>query len=138
MVRREVVRQKAARAIAWLNAATPTLERDVDDFRSDVPARDLAVFYLFLALQECIDIAAHWVSDEGWGPPDDVGSTFEILADRGVITRALATSMRAAAGLRNRIAHGYALLDHERLHRESTAGLASVRDYLAVVSAQTA
>lgn len=74
-------------------------------------SRDLSLFYLFLAIQECIDLAAHWVADEGWGEPDDAGSAFDVLADRKVIDRDAATASRAAAGLRNRIAHGYALLD---------------------------
>ena len=64
-----------------------------------------------LALQECIDLAAHWVADAGWGVPDDAGSTFDVLADRGVIDRAIADRLREGVGLRNRIAHGYALLD---------------------------
>ena len=37
----------------------------------DRPGRDLALFYLFFAIQECVDLAAHWVADEGWMTPDD-------------------------------------------------------------------
>ena len=57
---------------------------------ADRTGRDLALFYLFLAIQECIDLAAHWVADGGWPPPDDAGSTFDVLADRGVIARPVA------------------------------------------------
>ena len=84
--------------------------------------------------QECIDLAAHWVADEGWGQPDDAGSAFDELADRTVIDRDAATALRAASGLRNRIAHGYALLDYERVHREAQAGIPALRRFLVAIT----
>lgn len=134
MVRREVVAAKAGRARVWLNDASARLLRPLDTFLADPKERDLALFYLFLAIQECIDLAAHWVADEGWGEPDDAGSAFDVLADRGVIDREQATALRAAVGLRNRIAHGYALLDHGRVHREAQTGTPALRVFLLAVT----
>lgn len=134
MVRRDVVAAKVGRARAWLNDASPTLQAPLEAFLADPKARDLSLFYLFLAIQECIDLAAHWVADEAWGEPDDAGSAFDILADRGVVDRETATALRAATGLRNRIAHGYALLDHARVHREARAGLPALRIFLAAAA----
>jgi uncharacterized protein YutE (UPF0331/DUF86 family) len=138
VVRRDVVAAKVARARAWLNDAGTALQSPIDTFLSDPRSRDLSLFYLFLAIQECIDLAAHWVADEGWGGPDDAGSAFDLLADRGVIDRETATALRAAAGLRNRIAHGYALLDYERVHREAGAGFTPLRRFLAAIAAAAA
>jgi hypothetical protein len=87
VVRREVVAAKVARARAWLNGAASALQSPLATFLSDPKSRDLSLFYLFLAIQECIDLAAHWVADEGRGAPDDAGSAFDLLADRGVIDR---------------------------------------------------
>ena len=70
MVRPEIVDTKAGRARGWLNDAAAVLLGDVETFLADPKGRDLALFYLFLAIQECIDLAAHWVADEGWGEPD--------------------------------------------------------------------
>jgi uncharacterized protein YutE (UPF0331/DUF86 family) len=134
VVQRDIVASKAGRARAWLNDAESAFARSPDEFRADVKGRDLALFYLFLATQECIDLAAHWVADEGWGEPDDAGSAFDILADRGVITRESATALRGATGLRNRIAHGYALLDYDRVHREAREGIPSIRAFLAAIA----
>jgi uncharacterized protein YutE (UPF0331/DUF86 family) len=133
MVRREVVAAKTGRARGWLNDAAAILLNPLDAFLADPKGRDLSLFYLFLAIQECIDLAAHWVADEGWGEPDDAGSAFDVLADRGVLDRSTATALRAAAGLRNRIAHGYALLDYARVHREAQAGIPALRDFLAAI-----
>lgn len=57
-----------------------------------------------------------------------------MLASRGVIPLASATDLRAMVGLRNRIAHGYATLDHERLHEEATAGLGAMRRFLTAIA----
>lgn len=134
MVRTDLVGVKIARATAWLDDAAPVFGRSRKEFVANPRERDLAAFYLFLAIQECIDIAAHWVADEGWAPPDDAASCFDVLADRAVIDRDLAEGMRSAAGLRNRIAHGYALVDHDRLHRESASGLPLIRQFLATLA----
>ena len=94
----------------------------------------MAIFYLFLAIQECIDLSAHWVADAGWGAPDDAGSSFDVLAERHAIDRDLADSLRAATGLRNRIAHGYAMLDYARVQVESLAGVPALRMFLSAVA----
>lgn len=134
MVRRDLASRKIARATSWLDDAATTLSRPLDEAVADPKGLDLATFYLFLAIQECIDLAAHWVADAGWIAPDDAASTFDVLADRQAITRELATKLRAAVGLRNRIAHGYALVDHRRLHAESREGIVSLREFLAAVA----
>lgn len=117
-----------------MNHAAATLQTLLEVSLADPKARDLSLFYLFLAIQECIDLAAHWVADEGWGEPDDAGPAFDILAHRGVVDRATATALRAAAGLRNRIAHGCALLDYGRVHQEARAGVPALRSFLAAAA----
>jgi uncharacterized protein YutE (UPF0331/DUF86 family) len=136
MVRVDVVSHKIARATAWLNDAEEILLRPREEFLADVKGRDLATFYLFLAIQECIDLAAHWVSDAGWGTSDDAGSTFDVLADRKVIDRELSERLRGAVGLRNRIAHGYSAVDHERVQSEFKEGVSALRRFLAQVAAE--
>jgi uncharacterized protein YutE (UPF0331/DUF86 family) len=136
MVKVDVVTRKVARAGAWLNDAEEILVRPAAEFLSDVKSRDLATFYLFLAIQECIDLAAHWVSDAGWNVPEDAGATFDLLAEHGVVDQGLAVALRGAVGLRNRIAHGYASVDHERVHDEYRRGGEALRRFLSQVSSE--
>ncbi|HSC28330.1 MAG TPA: DUF86 domain-containing protein [Vicinamibacterales bacterium] len=131
---RDLVARKIARARQWVADAEARVRQPRDVFLASIEARDLATFYIFLAVQEVIDLGAHWVADEGWGTPDDAGGTFDILASRGAIPVDLADGLRAAVGLRNRIAHGYATIDHERLHQEATAGISNLRDFLSRVA----
>lgn len=83
MVNRDLVARKIARASGWLADADARLRQPRERFLASVESRDLATFYIFLAIQEVIDLGAHWVADEGWGMPDDAGGTFDILAAHG-------------------------------------------------------
>ncbi len=134
MVKPDLVAQKVATARARLRAADAIFERPLEDLLPDEPARGLACFYRFLAVQECIDVAAHWVADEDLGAPGDVGGVFDILRDKGLIDAELAQGMRGATGLRNRIAHGYGSLDPDRIWKEYRPGSKTVRDFLAAVA----
>jgi uncharacterized protein YutE (UPF0331/DUF86 family) len=134
MVRADVAAARIARAQAWLSDAESLFDRTADELVADAKGRDLALFYLFLAIQECVDLAAHWVADAGWEPADDAGSLFDVLASRGVIDGPTAGTLRAATGLRNRIAHGYAMLDHGRVQAESRLGIPALRRFLLAVA----
>ena len=132
MVRRDLVSRKLSRAGAWLDDAATILQRPSTDVSRQ--EQDVATFYLMLAIQECIDIAAHWVADEGWGSPDDAAGAFDVLAERSVIERDLASALHGAVGLRNRIAHGYAQLDHDRIREDAATGIARLREFLSTTA----
>ena len=136
MVKPDVAARKMARAKAWLDDAEKVFRRSPEEFLADHRERDLALFYLFLAIQECIDLATHWVSDAGWDVPDDAASTFDLLAGQGAIEGDLATALRGAVGLRNRIAHGYASIDADRVQNEFTPGARALRHFLALASVE--
>lgn len=53
MVRRDVVARKVASARGRLAEADEIFARPVEEFLDDEKKRDLATFYLFLAIQEC-------------------------------------------------------------------------------------
>lgn len=134
MVKLEVVRRKIGVAASRLERAEAILSRPPEEFLADEEQQHLASFYLMLAIQECIDLAAHWVSDEGWDLPENTASLFEVLARRQAIDRDLAASLGQAVGLRNRIAHGYSSVDHERIQAEYQKGLADLRRFLVAVA----
>lgn len=130
MVRHDVVARKIAVARRRLGQADEVFRRPLAELAEDEGGQDLGTFYLFLAIQECIDIAAHWVADAGWGPTDEAGEAFETLRSKGILDEDLTQGMRGAVGLRHRIAHGYTDLDPQRLHAEYTAGTAHMRRFL--------
>jgi uncharacterized protein YutE (UPF0331/DUF86 family) len=94
-----------------------------DALRADVDVQDMLALSILVAVQEAIDVAFHIVADEGWGAPASNAESFELLAARGVVDRALAETLTRGVGLRNRLAHAYAALDVDRLWRELPEGL---------------
>ncbi len=58
-----------------------------------------------------------------------------MLAAHGVLAADRVNELSAATGMRNRIAHGYASVDHERLWRELPNGLRALDAFVAAVAA---
>jgi uncharacterized protein YutE (UPF0331/DUF86 family) len=85
-------------------------------FEADRTSREVVVLNLFVGIQACLDLATHWLADEGWDVPQRYGEIFLALADHGVITRPLALRLVAAAGFRNLVAHQYGALEWSRLY----------------------
>ena len=54
-----------------------------------------------------------------------------VLADAGFLHSNLAQRLTQAAGFRNLVAHAYAGLDMERVHRAAAEGPADLRAFLA-------
>jgi uncharacterized protein YutE (UPF0331/DUF86 family) len=106
----------------------------LDEFLSDEDRQDALALSLLVVLQEAADIALHMAADEGWGVASSYAGSFELLAQAGVIDRAIADQLGAMASLRNRIAHGSGSIDAERIWREVPAGIEAMRRFSAMVA----
>ncbi len=87
-----------------------------EDFAKDRTAREVVVLNLFVALQLCLTLAAHWLADEGRKVPAGYRDLFLALAGTGALEAGLASRLAAASGLRNLIAHRYGIIDWARIH----------------------
>jgi uncharacterized protein YutE (UPF0331/DUF86 family) len=105
------------------------------DYAADEPSTELVAFNLMLAVQAATDLALHTVADEAWEAPSTSGDAFDVLASHGVIPGALARTLRGAVAFRNAVAHGYAQLRHDLLHRAATSGLDDLRAFTQAYSA---
>ena len=108
---------------------------DLETFTRDLLLQDAVSMGVLVVVQEASDIALHIASDEGWELASTYREGFTVLGRHGVIDVGLATSLASAAQLRNRIAHGYASLDAERLWAELPSGMAAFAEFAAAVSA---
>ncbi len=96
--------------------------------------QDALAMSLFVTIQEATDIAFHISSDEGWGVPSSYVDGFTLLARHGVIDTALSGDLARVVSVRNRIAHGYASVDLERLWADLPAGLDALDRYAAAIA----
>lgn len=129
MTDEELVLRKLAVLEEHLDRASRRRPSSLDALKGDDLVQDALAMCVLVAIQEAIDIAFHIVADEGWGLPSSNAEAFERLAQNSVIDTDLATQMASATGLRNRIAHGYASVDVERLWHELPTGLASLEQF---------
>lgn len=119
----ELVLHKLRRLREQLALVRERRPEAADVLTTDLVLRDALALALLVATQEVVDIAYHMAADSGWGVPKSHADALELLAKHGVLRPETAASVTVVARVRNRIAHGYASVDHQMLWIELPAGL---------------
>ena len=101
----------------------------VEELSSCYDAQDIICLNLERAVQACVDIAAHIVSDTECTVPDSMAGTFDALERQGVLSRDLTERMRRAVGFRNISVHAYQALDWEIVYSIATERLGDFVEY---------
>ncbi len=107
-------------------------------FEADRTTREVVILNLFVALQETVSLATHWLADAGLDVPGSDREIFLALAERGKIPRDLALRLASAAGFGNLVAHQYGVLDPARVHAMASQELGDLLAFCEVVSRETA
>lgn len=77
-----------------------------------------SVKYVFItAIEGAIRASQHIAAAESWEAPATNADAFRVLADHGVIDKALSERLAAAAGFRNLLIHQYGDIDDRRAVR---------------------
>jgi uncharacterized protein YutE (UPF0331/DUF86 family) len=102
-----------AKKLAFVESCVADLQRlaVAENIDSDIKERRFVEHTLQLAIQACLDAASHIVSDDRLGEPKTNQELFRLLEQAGRITKDLSLKLRAAAGFRNILVHGYADVD---------------------------
>lgn len=99
--------------LAFVETCLSELERlaRLEVLETDVRERRFIEHTLQLAIQACLDVASHIVSDQRLGEPKTNHELFSLLAAAGWIGQTLAVKLRAAVGFSNILVHGYTEVD---------------------------
>ena len=94
--------------------------RQADDishelFLRDIRAQRFVERTLQIAVEACMDVTHHIISDEKWREPDSFADAFAVLAENLVITPEQADRYALMARFRNRIVHYYEKVDPEQV-----------------------
>ena len=130
MVDRDLIIAKAASVRVHLDRIAAKAGADLQVFMSDRDRQDVVSFNLHLAVENCIDIAAHIISENGWGVPGSASEMFYLLEDRGILDPELTERMIKAVGLRNLIVHEYGKIDLSLLFATVRNNLNDLNSYL--------
>ncbi len=114
------------RCVKRIEDKTPsTSERLVDDF----DLQDIIVLNLERAVQLCVDIGLHIISDLEMPAPETMTRTFEALERAGCLSRVVAERMTKAVGFRNTAVHAYQEIDWQIVYAIITKHLDDFRDF---------
>ncbi len=138
MVDATVVANKIAAIRDAVNRGRDILPSERETCRADRTAREVVILNVFVALQETVSVAAHWLADSGMSVPGSYREIFLELADRKRIPLALAQRLAAAASFRNLVAHRYAALDPARVYAIASDELGDLLEFCEIVSRATA
>ena len=133
MVDRDLVIAKVASVRVHLDRIAAKTGFDFQVFLGDVDRQDIVAFNLSLAVENCIDIAAHIISENGWGVPGSASEMFVLLRDKGILDPELTERMIKAVGLRNLIVHEYGKIDLKMLFATVRNDLNDLDSYLAQI-----
>ena len=103
---------------------------DLEAFLSDLDRQEVISFNLHLAIENCTDLAAHIISEEGLGVPGSASEMFYLLEDSGYINSQLTEKMIKAVGLRNLIVHEYDKIDLTRLFEIVLKDTKDINDFI--------
>ena len=137
MVRKDILFAKADGVKKHLKRLEPLAQMPANTFLEDIDAQDIALFNIQLAIQNCIDIAAHVISDEGLGVPGSTNEMFYCLEENGYIDRQLTEKMVRAVGFRNLVVHEYGKLDLQRAHQIVQSDVQDLNEFLRAVFRQS-
>ncbi|MCG5052841.1 MAG: DUF86 domain-containing protein [Myxococcales bacterium] len=107
---------------------------NLNAFVADVDLQDALGMSLLVSVQEALDIALHFCSNQQWGLPASYAEAFALLGSHGVITPEVAASLAKMAALRNRLAHGYASVEMARIWHELPSGIAALETFASSVA----
>ena len=131
---REVVEQKLEslrRCLLRIEAKCPA---DAETLVTDFDLQDIISLNLSRAVQMCVDIGAHLIAGMDVPPPDTMGQTFDLLAQSGLLTTALAANLKKAVGFRNIAVQSYETINWHIVHIIVKTHLADFSAFAKVVS----
>ena len=130
MVDRDLILAKAGAVKKHLKRILKKSDIDLSAFLKDIDRQESILFNIQMAVQNCIDIAAHIVSEEGFGVPGSTNEMFYLLEENGFLHTALTEKMAKAVGFRNLIVHEYAKIDLEQVFQISQEDINDLNEFL--------
>jgi len=129
LVDKTLIRKKLERIQIYLQQVRQKKDPGIASFIKDNDLQSIVLFNLIQAIQACIDMSAHIISDSEWETPSTQAEIFHILASKGVITKVLANKMIRMVGFRNRIVHEYEKTDMKIVHSVWKKHIADIESF---------
>ena len=133
MVDSDLIIAKAGSVRSYLNRVYEKRNVDLDGFLKDIDTQESILFNIQMAVQNCIDIAAHIISEKGLGVPGSTTEMFYVLGKSGYLDSDLTQKMVKAIGFRNLIVHEYGKIELEQVYEIAQNDINDLNEYLKAI-----
>ena len=130
MVDRDLILAKASSVKRHLKRVIEKRNIDLQTFLKDIDCQESILFNLQMAIQNCIDVAAHIISEEGFGVAGSTNEMFYLLEENGYLDTDLTEKMVKAVGFRNLIVHEYGKVELKQLFEVAQNNIEDLNEYL--------
>ena len=100
-----------------------------EEFEKNSDIQDIVLYNLQVAIEVCLDIGSHIISEKAFGTPEIYSDIARILAKNKVIPENFETIFIKMAGFRNIIVHEYLQIDLKRVYN-NLQRLQDFREYI--------
>lgn len=117
MVDRAIFSRRLEALHGYLKKLKAFRDAEESEFVREPALHDLAERYLHRAVEACLDLANHRISEQALPTPDANRDVFTSLEQASEISPELAEKLRGWAGFRNVLVHEYLEIDHAIAYR---------------------
>ena len=136
MVDHDLILAKSASVKKRLNRINQKHQIEKSLFLEDLDCQEIILFNLQMAIQECVDIASHIISEEGWGVPGSTNEMFYLLEENGYLDRDMTEKMVKCVGFRNILVHEYTRIELDLVHEIAEKDIHDLERYLKAIFAK--
>ena len=133
MIDKDIVLNKANKVDHHMRRIREKRVVSLEEFLVDLDWQEVVLFNLQMAVQNCIDIAAHIISDEELRIASSTNEMFYILQENGYIRPELTENMVAAVGLRNLVVHEYGNIDLKQVYQIANQDIDDLENFIRAI-----
>ena len=133
MIDRNILLAKAGRVEQHLRRIKEKRIVPLDQFLEDLDCQESILFNMQRAIQSCIDMAAHIISDDNLGVAGSTNEMFYMLQENGYLDSGLTEKMVASVGFRNLIVHEYGNVDLRKVYQIAQKDIEDLEIFLRVI-----
>ena len=133
MIDRNILLAKAGRVEQHLRRIKEKRIVPLDQFLEDLDRQESILFNMQTAIQNCIDMAAHIISDHNLGVAGSTNEMFYMLQENGYLDSGLTEKMVASVGFRNLIVHEYGNVDLRKVYQIAQKDIEDLETFLRVI-----
>ena len=129
MINRELVETLLGTLTQYVGELRAEQGVTFEAFQHDLRTRRYVEHTLQLAIQACLDIAAHIISSQGWRQFTDYRDTFTVLAENGLVDKGFLPTLHKMAQFRNLVVHQYTRVDPAQIYVILIRGVADLERF---------